>query len=115
VVARDSANRWVDNIQTLEGWLKKRFAGNEAAVAGLFKEVGRRPGGRGGPLRSVAAKAALARCSCACCCCCCCCLGGKLGGKGRGSWGSAALTGPAWGTHPRVQNGVPEDLDYIAL
>ena len=53
MVARDSANRWVDNIQTLEGWLKKRFAGNEAAVAGLFKEV-RRPGEGGSRLCVVA-------------------------------------------------------------
>jgi len=39
VVARDSANRWADNIETLRSWMKKKFAGRELEINSFFKEV----------------------------------------------------------------------------
>jgi len=39
LVARDSANRWTDNIHTLRSWMKKKFAGMEGQVDSFFKEV----------------------------------------------------------------------------
>lgn len=40
-IVRDSANRWLDNLYALQGWLKKRFQGMDSQVISLFKEVGR--------------------------------------------------------------------------
>lgn len=40
VVCRDSANRWTDNVFTLQTWMRKKFPGQEAALAGFFKEQG---------------------------------------------------------------------------
>ncbi|EFN59894.1 hypothetical protein CHLNCDRAFT_132912 [Chlorella variabilis] len=39
-LACDSANRWVDNIDALRGWLKKKFDGRGAEIDSLFKENG---------------------------------------------------------------------------
>lgn len=40
VVARDSANRWIDNIDSLRSWVKKRFQGNENQVDDFFLNEG---------------------------------------------------------------------------
>ena len=40
VVCRDSANRWTDNVFTLQTWMRKKFPGQEGALAGFFKEQG---------------------------------------------------------------------------
>ncbi|GAB4816181.1 hypothetical protein N2152v2_003227 [Parachlorella kessleri] len=39
-VAKDSSNRWLDNIYTLETWLKRKFEGMKEEVDNLFKESG---------------------------------------------------------------------------
>jgi hypothetical protein len=39
-VAMDSANRWTDNILTLQSWMKKRFNGMDAQLENFFQEVG---------------------------------------------------------------------------
>lgn len=39
-VAKDSANRWTDNIFTLQSWLKKKFVGMEHQLAEFFKQQG---------------------------------------------------------------------------
>lgn len=38
--ARDSANRWLDNITSLQDWTKKKFEGKEADVDKFFAESG---------------------------------------------------------------------------
>ncbi|KAL4427478.1 hypothetical protein ABPG77_000767 [Micractinium sp. CCAP 211/92] len=40
IIACESANRWIDNTETLRGWLKKRFDGMGEQIDGLFKENG---------------------------------------------------------------------------
>jgi hypothetical protein len=44
-VARDAANRWLDNVQTLMSWAKKQFPGHEDAINNLFGEVSIRSSG----------------------------------------------------------------------
>ncbi|PSC75165.1 meiotic nuclear division 1-like protein [Micractinium conductrix] len=39
-LACDSANRWIDNIEALRGWLKKKFEGMDDQIDALFKETG---------------------------------------------------------------------------
>jgi hypothetical protein len=39
VVARDSANRWTDNLFSVQTWMRKKFAGMDAQLADFFKEV----------------------------------------------------------------------------
>lgn len=39
-VALSAANRWLDNVQCLKSWMRKRFQGNEAQVDDLFRENG---------------------------------------------------------------------------
>ncbi|KAL4447450.1 hypothetical protein ABPG75_004669 [Micractinium tetrahymenae] len=39
-IACESANRWIDNTETLRGWLKKRFEGMNEQIDALFKENG---------------------------------------------------------------------------
>lgn len=43
-VALDSANRWTDNVFTLQSWSKKKFAGMEGQLDGFFKQVSSFPG-----------------------------------------------------------------------
>ncbi|KIZ00342.1 putative Meiotic nuclear division protein 1 like protein [Monoraphidium neglectum] len=39
-VAKEGANRWLDNVYAMQSWLKKKFEGNEGAVRTLFEEHG---------------------------------------------------------------------------
>ena len=39
-VSKDSANRWIENIWILEGWMKKKFVGHEQDIKQLFKQKG---------------------------------------------------------------------------
>ena len=39
-VARDAANRWLDNTHALQQWCQKSFAGREKEVAKFFEENG---------------------------------------------------------------------------
>ncbi len=50
-VALDSANRWTDNVFTLQSWSKKKFAGMEGQLDGFFKQVSSFPGAQGGQRR----------------------------------------------------------------
>ena len=38
--ARDSANRWIENIWALESWMKKKFSGREEELKQHFKSQG---------------------------------------------------------------------------
>lgn len=38
-VAREAANRWLDNIEALRDWAKKQFEGREADVDAFFEQV----------------------------------------------------------------------------
>lgn len=49
LVARDSANRWTDNIFTLQSWMRKKFPGMEGQLASFFKEVSSRQNTLGRP------------------------------------------------------------------
>lgn len=40
LIARDSANRWLDNTYTLKDWCQKSFSGREQEVTGFFAENG---------------------------------------------------------------------------
>ena len=40
-VALDSANRWTDNVFTLQTWSKKKFEGMDGQLDGFFKQVSR--------------------------------------------------------------------------
>eukprot|EP01025_Chloroclados_australasicus_P044507 TRINITY_DN48308_c0_g1_i1.p2 TRINITY_DN48308_c0_g1~~TRINITY_DN48308_c0_g1_i1.p2 ORF type:complete len:207 (+),score=38.34 TRINITY_DN48308_c0_g1_i1:125-745(+) len=40
VIARDSANRWLDNTHALHDWCKSKFQGRESDVENFFKENG---------------------------------------------------------------------------
>jgi hypothetical protein len=40
VIARDSANRWLDNTYALKDWCQKSFSGREAEVGAFFTENG---------------------------------------------------------------------------
>lgn len=39
-LACDSANRWIDNTESLRDWLKKKFEGRGSEIDNLFKENG---------------------------------------------------------------------------
>mmetsp|Transcript_19240 Transcript_19240/g.34796 ORF Transcript_19240/g.34796 Transcript_19240/m.34796 type:complete len:208 (-) Transcript_19240:53-676(-) len=39
-LAKDAANRWLDNLFSLKSWCKKRFVGKEAELATFFEENG---------------------------------------------------------------------------
>ena len=39
-MARDSANRWVDNVEALRDWLLRRFEGHEEQLASFLREAG---------------------------------------------------------------------------
>lgn len=39
-VSRDSANRWLDNLQALKDWAGKKFSGRERELEGFFEEKG---------------------------------------------------------------------------
>ena len=39
VASRDGANRWVDNIFSMQGWMKKKFVGMEKQINQLFVQV----------------------------------------------------------------------------
>lgn len=39
-IARDSANRWLDNTYALKQWCEKKFQGREKEVAKFFEENG---------------------------------------------------------------------------
>ncbi|KAL3163083.1 Meiotic nuclear division protein 1 [Trebouxia sp. C0010 RCD-2024] len=39
-IAKDAANRWLDNIEYLQDWCKKRFEGMGEQLNGFFKENG---------------------------------------------------------------------------
>ena len=38
--SKESANRWVDNIWALEGWMRKKFQGREQDIKQFFKSKG---------------------------------------------------------------------------
>ncbi len=38
-VAREAANRWLDNLEALRDWAKKQFSGREADVDAFFAQV----------------------------------------------------------------------------
>ncbi|QDZ24295.1 meiotic nuclear division protein [Chloropicon primus] len=38
--SKDAANRWVDNIWSLEGWMKKKFEGRGKDIDAFFKSKG---------------------------------------------------------------------------
>jgi hypothetical protein len=38
--AKQSANRWQDNLFSLESWCKKKFEGRENDIGGFFKDQG---------------------------------------------------------------------------
>ena len=40
MVARDSANRWTDNVFTLQSWMRKKFAGMDGQMGEFFREQG---------------------------------------------------------------------------
>ena len=40
VVARDSANRWLDNTHTLKDWCRKQFSGRDQEVESFFEQNG---------------------------------------------------------------------------
>jgi hypothetical protein len=39
MASRDGANRWVDNIFSMQGWMKKKFVGMEKQINQLFVQV----------------------------------------------------------------------------
>ena len=47
-IACDAANRWLDNLEALRGWLRKRFEGKGPEIDELFREVRRCCGGKAG-------------------------------------------------------------------
>lgn len=40
VICRDSANRWLDNIYSLQQWCKKKFSGRDDDINKFFLESG---------------------------------------------------------------------------
>lgn len=38
--AREAANRWQDNVFSLQSWCKKKFEGREGDVDSFFKDQG---------------------------------------------------------------------------
>lgn len=38
-LARDAANRWLDNLEALRDWAKKQFGGREGELDSFFEQV----------------------------------------------------------------------------